>query len=367
MQALGGSLFPEGVLRLAPRSAPRLRAHQRVLDPRPLARGRGRGARRARRRDARRPRARPTPRRLITRIDTAPAQDRPPVSDPERHRRADRARVRGRLHDRRRVRHGAAGARRGRDRLHLEQEGRAAVAARLAPARVPRAGARCARRTRAGRRSRSRRSTTRRSATTRRRSRQEAGQHGRGRSGDPRAPSRSSASRSSEQKMLAGVAVDAVFDSRLGCDHLQGEARRARHRVLLVLRRGEDAPGAGAKYLGSVVPYSDNFFATLNSAVFTDGSFVYVPPGRALPDGALDVLPDQRGEDRPVRAHADRRRRGRLRVVPRGLHRADARREPAARGGGRAGRARRRHDQVLDGPELVPGRQARAAAASTTS
>ena len=47
------------------------------------------------------------------------------------------------------------------------------------------------------------------------------------------------------------------------------------------------------KYLGTVVPTSDNFFATLNSAVFSDGSFVYVPQGRALPDGAVDLFPHQ--------------------------------------------------------------------------
>ncbi len=64
-------------------------------------------------------------------------------------------------------------------------------------------------------------------------------------------------------------------------------------------------------------------------------------------------------EHRPVRAHADHRRRRRLRQLPRRLHGADARREPAARRGGRAGRARRRADQVLDGAELVPGRQGR--------
>ena len=59
----------------------------------------------------------------------------------------------------------------------------------------------------------------------------------------------------------------------------------------------------------------------------------------------------------PVRAHADRRRRGLLRQLPRRLHGADARREPAACGRRRAGRARRRADQVLDGAELVPGRR----------
>ena len=47
------------------------------------------------------------------------------------------------------------------------------------------------------------------------------------------------------------------------------------------------------KYLGSVVPRTDNFYATLNSAVFSDGSFVYVPPKTSLPDGAFDLFPHQ--------------------------------------------------------------------------
>ena len=81
--------------------------------------------------------------------------------------------------------------------------------------------------------------------------------------------------------------------------------------------------------------------------------------GRALPDGALDLFPHQREEHRPVRAHADHRRQGLLRELPRRLHRADARREPAPRRGGRAGRARRRRDQVFDRAELVPGRRRR--------
>ena len=81
--------------------------------------------------------------------------------------------------------------------------------------------------------------------------------------------------------------------------------------------------------------------------------------GRALPDGAVDLFPHQREKHRPVRAHADHRRQGLLRELSRRLHRADARREPAARRGGRARRARRRRDQVFDGAELVSGRRQR--------
>src|SRR6266508_515434 len=83
----------------------------------------------------------------------------------------------------------------------------------------------------------------------------------------------------SEQKWLTGVAVDAVFDSvsvattfkkklaELGIIFCSFSEALQKHPVLV------------RKYLGSVVPYSDNFFAALNAAVFSDGSFVYIPKG----------------------------------------------------------------------------------------
>ncbi len=77
------------------------------------------------------------------------------------------------------------------------------------------------------------------------------------------------------------------------------------------------------------------------------------PRRRALPDGTLHLFPHQCGEHRPVRTHADRCRKRLLRQLPRRLHRADARREPAARRGGRAGRDGRCGDQVFDRAELV--------------
>ena len=89
--------------------------------------------------------------------------------------------------------------------------------------------------------------------------------------------------------------------------------------------------------------------------------------GRALPDGAQHLLPHQRLEHRPVRAHADRGRRGRLRQLPRGLHGADARREPAARGGGRARRARRRRRSSTRPCRTGTPATRTARAASTTS
>ena len=86
-----------------------------------------------------------------------------------------------------------------------------------------------------------------------------------------------------EQKLLAGVAVDAVFDSVS-----VGTTFRAKLAELGIIfcsfsEAVQEHPDLVRKYLGSVVPYSDNFFATLNSAVFTDGSFAYIPKGVRCP------------------------------------------------------------------------------------
>ena len=87
----------------------------------------------------------------------------------------------------------------------------------------------------------------------------------------------------SEQKILAGVAVDAIFDSvSVGTSY---KARLAELGIVFC-SFGEavhEHPDLVEKYLGSVVPASDNFFAALNAAVFSDGSFVYVPKGLKCP------------------------------------------------------------------------------------
>jgi Fe-S cluster assembly protein SufB len=86
-----------------------------------------------------------------------------------------------------------------------------------------------------------------------------------------------------EQKLLAGVAVDAVFDSvSVGTTY---KAELAKHGVIFCsfAEAVLEHPELVKRYLGSVVPYSDNFFAALNSAVFSDGSFVYVPRGVRCP------------------------------------------------------------------------------------
>ncbi len=86
-----------------------------------------------------------------------------------------------------------------------------------------------------------------------------------------------------EQKALAGVAVDAVFDSVSVVTTFKDELKKAGVIFCPISEAVRDHPELVKKYLGSVVPTSDNFFATLNSAVFTDGSFVYVPPGVRCP------------------------------------------------------------------------------------
>jgi Fe-S cluster assembly protein SufB len=87
----------------------------------------------------------------------------------------------------------------------------------------------------------------------------------------------------SEQKLLAGVAVDAIFDSvSVGTTY---KAKLAEQGIIFC-SFGEavrEHPELVQKYLGSVVPLSDNFFAALNAAVFSDGSFVYVPKGVKCP------------------------------------------------------------------------------------
>jgi Fe-S cluster assembly protein SufB len=95
-----------------------------------------------------------------------------------------------------------------------------------------------------------------------------------------------------EQEMLAGVvrpegerrvAVDAVFDSVSVATTFQAELKKAGVIFMPISEAIREHPDLVQKYLGSVVPVTDNFYATLNSAVFSDGSFVYVPPGVRCP------------------------------------------------------------------------------------
>src|SRR6202140_1284803 len=92
--------------------------------------------------------------------------------------------------------------------------------------------------------------------------------------------------------MLAGVerpqgssrvAVDAVFDSVSVATTFKEELKKAGVIFMPISEALQEHPELVKKYLGSVVPVTDNFFGTLNSAVFPDGSFVYVPAGVRCP------------------------------------------------------------------------------------
>jgi Fe-S cluster assembly protein SufB len=86
-----------------------------------------------------------------------------------------------------------------------------------------------------------------------------------------------------EQEVLAGVAVDAVFDSVSVATTFKEKLAGLGIIFCPFSEAVQQHPELVKQYLGSVVPYTDNFFATLNSAVFSDGSFCYIPPGVRCP------------------------------------------------------------------------------------
>jgi len=87
----------------------------------------------------------------------------------------------------------------------------------------------------------------------------------------------------SEQRMLANVAVDAVFDSVSVATTFKEKLKKIGVIFMPISEAIREYPDLVRKYLGSVVPVNDNFYAALNSAVFSDGSFVYVPKGVRCP------------------------------------------------------------------------------------
>ena len=95
-----------------------------------------------------------------------------------------------------------------------------------------------------------------------------------------------------EQEILAGVAVDAVFDSMSVATTFK--KRLAEKGVIFcsISEAVKEHPELIKKYMGSVVPQSDNFYAALNSAVFTDGSFCYIPPGTKCPMELMNRIQD---------------------------------------------------------------------------
>ena len=86
-----------------------------------------------------------------------------------------------------------------------------------------------------------------------------------------------------EQKMLSGVAVDAVFDSVSVATTFKETLKKAGVIFCSFSEAVQNHPDLIKKYLGTVVPISDNYYAALNSAVFSDGSFVYIPKGTKCP------------------------------------------------------------------------------------
>jgi Fe-S cluster assembly protein SufB len=86
-----------------------------------------------------------------------------------------------------------------------------------------------------------------------------------------------------EQKRLSGVAVDLILDSVSIKTTFEEELKKLGIIFCPISKAVENHPDLVKKYLGSVVPFSDNFYASLNSAVFSDGSFVYVPPNTKCP------------------------------------------------------------------------------------
>lgn len=86
-----------------------------------------------------------------------------------------------------------------------------------------------------------------------------------------------------EQKALAGVAVDAVFDSVSVATTFRENLAEAGVIFCSISEAAQDHPDLLREYLGSVVPHTDNYYAVLNAAVFTDGTFVYIPKGVRCP------------------------------------------------------------------------------------
>jgi Fe-S cluster assembly protein SufB len=111
-----------------------------------------------------------------------------------------------------------------------------------------------------------------------------------------------------ERELLAGVAVDAVFDSVSVATTFKSKLADLGIIFSSFSEAVHEHPDLIQKYLGTVVPYTDNFFAALNSAVFSDGSFCYVPKGVRCPMELSTYFRINAAKTGTVRAHADHRR-----------------------------------------------------------
>jgi Fe-S cluster assembly protein SufB len=140
--------------------------------------------------------------------------------------------------------------------------------------------------------------------------------------------------------LLAGVAVDAVFDSVSVATTFKAKLKEMGIIFGSFLRSRAEHPDLVRSTWARWFPSSDNFFAALNSAVFSDGSFCYVPKGVRCPmelSTYFRINAKDTGQFERTLIVADE---GRLRQLPRRLHGAHARHQPVTRRGGRTGGAR---------------------------
>ena len=138
--------------------------------------------------------------------------------------------------------------------------------------------------------------------------------------------STSSASRLAEQERLVGRGARRGGRQRVGGHQLQGQAGRARHHLLFLFRGGPRASRAGAQVPGLGGAHERQLLRGAELGGLHRRQLLLHPEGRALPDGAVDLLPHQRRRHRAVRADADHRRARQLRQLPGGLHGAAPRR-----------------------------------------
>ena len=142
-----------------------------------------------------------------------------------------------------------------------------------------------------------------------------------------------------EQQILAGVAVDAVFDSVSVATTFKSKLEEYGN-LLLDIGSGSETSRCGSEVPRQRCPLQRQQARHPQLRGVHRRHIRLRAAGGALSDGVIDLFSHQRGEDRAVRADADHRRPGRVRQLSRRLHRADARRKSAACGGGRTGRAR---------------------------
>ena len=152
------------------------------------------------------------------------------------------------------------------------------------------------------------------------------------------------------------MAVDAVLDSVSVATTYQDKLREAGIIFCSMSEAVQNHPDLVRKYLGTVVPYADNFYASLNSAVFSDGSFAYIPPGVRCPIELMTYFRINQADTGQFERTLIVADKGSYVSYLEGCT-APAREEPstARRSGGTGGLGRRR-DQVLDPAELVPRR-----------